>query len=97
MGPPQGSNSMPMAPPHMAPSNSQVYDFPSGMDDDSTPGKGKKKRESKKKPPKEKEPKPPKTPKTPKLPKSKIAPSASTSGWRLILLNNFQYLTITSF
>ena len=68
---------MPMGPPHMASSNSQVYDFPSGMDDDPS-GKGKKKRETKKKQPKEKEPKPPKTPKTPKAAKNKGAPSGQS-------------------
>jgi hypothetical protein len=71
---------MVMGPPHMAPPNSQVYDFPAGMDDEpGVSGKGKKKRETKKKVPKEKEPKPPKTPKTPKTPKIKAAVPSSGS------------------
>lgn len=71
-----------MGPPHMGPPSSQVYDFPTGMDDEpGASGKGKKKREPKKKAAKEKEPKPPKTPKTPKIPKSKAAgPSTTSSG-----------------
>lgn len=84
MGPPAGAGpGMVMGPPHMAPPNSQVYDFPAGMDEDSgASGKGKKKRETKKKAAKEKEPKPPKTPKTPKTPKSKATglSSAPASG-----------------
>lgn len=81
MGPPTGAGAgMVMGPPHMAPPNSQVYDFPAGMDDEpGISGKGKKKRETKKKVPKEKEPKPPKTPKTPKTPKIKAAGPSSSS------------------
>jgi hypothetical protein len=81
MGPPTGAGAgMVMGPPHMAPPNSQVYDFPASMDDEpGISGKGKKKRETKKKVPKEKEPKPPKTPKTPKTPKIKAAGQSSSS------------------
>lgn len=80
MAPPAGAGAgMVMGPPHMAPPNSQVYDFPAGMDEEpGTGSKGKKKRETKKKVPKEKEPKPPKTPKTPKTPKAKATASSST-------------------
>lgn len=83
MGTPSGAGAgMVMGPPHMGPPSSQVYDFPTGMDDEpGASGKGKKKREPKKKAAKEKEPKPPKTPKTPKIPKSKAAgPSTTSSG-----------------
>lgn len=100
MGPPSGAGAgMVMGPPHMAPPNSQVYDFPTGMDDEpGTGGKGKKKRETKKKTAKEKEPKPPKAPKTPKTPKNKVAglstPSLGSDFLKENSLNDIGFLSL---